>query len=196
MYRPLLAAMLGLGALPAQAQDRPPLFPTRDVAITYRVTDPQAQGAQMTMSWLAASQTMRMDMPGAGWMIADHRNQRAFMVVEAGRMVMELPMAQAMQQSGPSPNATYRRTGNDTVAGIGCSVWSYQDGGNQGSACITADGVMLRAEGSGRGQSGGMVATQVTYGTQNPARFQRPAGYQSMQMPGAAGMPGQRPPAK
>ncbi len=203
MRRTLLAALLGLSALPApmaaMAQDRPALFPTRDVSVTYRITGGQArQGGAMqslTIAWLASAQTMRMDMAGMGYMVADHRNQRGFMVMEQARMVMDVPMQQAMQQYGPSENATYRRTGTDTVAGLSCTVWSYDDRGNTGTACVTADGVMLRAAGTSQGQSGGMEATQVAYGAQDPSRFQRPQGYQSMQIPGGGQMPMGRPPA-
>ena len=182
----LHAALLALAATTAQAQEKPPMFPTRDVAVTYRVTGAQAQAGVpgMTLSWLSAQQVMRMDMGPMGYMVADHRNQRGFMVIEAARMIMDIPMAQAMQQAGPSATATYRRTGSDTVAGLACTVWSFQDGGNTGNACITAEGVMLRAAGNSGGQSGGMEATQVAFGAQDPARFQRPQGFQSMQIPG------------
>jgi hypothetical protein len=191
MLRPSLAALLTLAALPALAQEKPPLFPARDVAITYRVTGPQAQAGipGMTIAWLANQQLMRLDMGAMGYMVADHRNQRGFMVMEAARMVMDIPMQQAMQQAGPSANATYRRTGTDTVAGLPCTVWSFQDGGSTGTACVTADGMMLRAQGSSGGQSSGMEATQVALGAQAPARFQRPQGYQTMQMPGIAPPP-------
>ena len=126
MRRSLLVAMLALAAAPALAQDKPPLFPTRDVAITYRFTGAQAPAGMpmMTMSWLAAAQTMRMDMGAMGYMVADHRNQRGFIVMEAARMIMDVPMEQAMQQAGPSANASYRRTGTDTVAGLACTVWN------------------------------------------------------------------------
>jgi hypothetical protein len=43
---------------------------------------------------------------------------------------------------------------------------------------------MLRIEG-GDGKVG-MEATSVTYGTQDPTRFQRPTGYQTLQPPGGA----------
>ena len=46
---------------------------------------------------------------------------------------------------------------------------------------------MLRAEGAHQGRRGGMEATQVSFGAQDPARFQRPQGYQTMRMP--QGMP-------
>jgi hypothetical protein len=177
-----------LVAQPALAQDRPPLFPTRDVAVTYRTLGEAAQLPAITMSWLAAQQLMRSDMPGMGYMVMDQRNQRAFMVVEQARMIMDIPTGQAMAQAGPSPNATFRREGSATVAGHACTIWSYQDGGNQGRACVTAEGVMLRAEGTSQGRTGGMEATQVAFGPQDPARFQRPQGYQAMQ--GMPGMPG------
>jgi hypothetical protein len=197
-------ALLTAAAIPAAAQERPQLFPTRDVSVTYRFLGPQAgAGAPegMTMSWLAASQLMRMDLPGTMWSVADHRNGRAFAVMEQMRMIMDIPLGQAMQQHGPSPNATYRREGTETVAGLQCTNWSYQDRGNTGRACITAEGVMLRGQGTANGQTGGMEATRVTFGAQDPARFQRPQGYQAMQMP--QGMPpgmvpgaGGRPPAR
>ncbi|MGK7867457.1 hypothetical protein [Falsiroseomonas sp. E2-1-a20] len=198
MKRPQLIASALAVAAPmfagaAAAQDRPPLFPTRDVSVAYRVTETQGRPAGqpalpgMTLSWLAAAQTMRVDLAGMGWMVADHRAQRGFMVMEQMRMVMNIPMDQVAKHTGMSPTARFRRTGSATVAGHGCTVWNFEDGTDRGTACITTDGVMLRAQGSAQGQSGSMEATQVTYGTQDPARFRVPAGYQTMQMP--QGMP-------
>ncbi|WP_237215319.1 DUF4412 domain-containing protein [Falsiroseomonas oryziterrae] len=194
MRRTALATLLVVVALPAAAQERPPLTPTRDVAVTYRVIGAGAQqippGApnSMTISWLAAQGLMRSDMPGGmGWMVADPRNGRAFMVMEPMRAIMDIPAAQAMAQQMNSPTATFRREGTATIAGQQCTVWVVQDGGSQGRSCVTADGVVLRAEGTHQGQTGGMEATAVQFGPQDPARFQRPAGYQTMQMP--QGMP-------
>ena len=185
----LLAALLCAGA-PALAQERPPLQPTRDVAVTYRFLQGMPQGgpASMTMAWHAETGRLRTDMPGMGWMVADQRAGRAFMVMEQMRMVMDVPAQEgALERMQPSPRATFRREGTATVAGHPCTIWHYRDGASEGRACITADGVMLRAEGTHEGQRGGMEATQVAYGRQDPARFQRPQGYQTMQMP--QGMP-------
>jgi hypothetical protein len=192
MRRNALAAGLLLAAAPALAQDRPPLTPTRDVTVTYRITGDTPRGAPppMTVSWQAATGTMRTDMPGGmGWMVADTRNGRAFMVMEQMRMVMDIPaaQAQAMSARAGSERATFRREGTATVAGLRCTIWAVQDGDNRGRTCVTDDGVVLRAEGSSQGRSGGMEATQVTFAPQDPARFQRPQGYQTMQMP--QGMP-------
>jgi hypothetical protein len=180
-----LALTLASLAAPALAQDRPPLFPTRDVTVTYRfVGERPPQGVQnLTMSWQAATQMLRTDLPGMGWMVADQRSGKAFMVMEQMRMIMDIPLGQAMQQGALSPNATFRREGADRVAGLPCNVWSYQESGNQGRACMTADGVMLRAEGTYQGQAGGLEATAVNFGAQEASRFQRPNGYQTMQMP-------------
>jgi hypothetical protein len=196
MPRHLLPALVLLAAVPAVAlaQDRPQIFPTRDVAVSYRFLGNTGGGPQgMNVSWQASTQTMRNDIPGMGWMVADHRNQRGFMVMEQMRMIMDVPMGQVMQQYGPSDSATYRREGTATVAGLSCTVWSYEDRGNRGRACITSDGVTLRAEGTHQGQSGGMEATQVSYGPQDASRFQRPQGYGTMQVPqGGAMRPPQR----
>jgi hypothetical protein len=188
--RRLPLALLLLAA-PAAAQDRPPLTPTRDVAVTYRLLGggPQAGQQAIVIAWNAQLGAMRSDMPGGmGWMVADPRQGRAFMVMEQQRMVMDLPVGQVMQQHMNSPTATFRREGSATVAGLPCTIWAVEDRGNRGRSCVTADGVPLRAEGTAAGgQSGGMEATQVTFGPQDPARFQRPQGYQAMQMP--QGMP-------
>ncbi len=185
----------GLLALPALAQDQPPLSPTRDVSVTYRV----AAGQEMRMSWLVAEQRMRVDMPGgAGWSLVDQKSQTMFMVMDQQRMVMELPM-----QGGPGgisiptrppDSARFTRGGTATVAGLSCTIWRYVDGTTRGETCLTADGVMLRSSGTHDGQGGSVEATAVAYGPQDPARFRRPAGYRTMQLPGGM-MPG-RPPSR
>lgn len=180
---------IGLMLLPlgAAAQDRPVLFPTRDVAITYRASGGGGGQQTITMAWLAAAQSMRMDMPGMGWMVADHRSQRGFMVMEQQRMVMDLPMEQAMRQYGPGPSARFTREGTDRVAGVPCTIWRFEEGQNRGRACLTQDGALLRGEGGGPQGEGRIEATSVQYAPQDPARFARPQGYQTMQMP--QGMP-------
>lgn len=196
---PLVAAAVTAGAQPAAAQDRPPLFPTRDVAVTYRFVggaQPPGMPQSMVMAFQAATQTLRTDIPGMGWMIADQRNGRAFMVMEQMRVIMDVPLSQAMTGGALPPNASFRREGADTVAGLPCTVWSYQDGQTQGRSCVTADGVMLRAQGTHAGQSGGIEATSVAFGPQDPARFQRPQGYQAMQVPPGMAPGAPRPPAR
>ena len=196
-----LALVLGLAAAPALAQDRPPMMPSRDVAVTYRMVGGEGGGGaqQIQMSWLVAQGLHRVDMgAGQGWMVSDTRNNRGFMVMERERMVMDMPDTRrggGPQMGQPGASARMTREGSATVAGNSCTVWKIEDQGRESRACITNDGVMLRVLGrdpATPGRESGMEATQVTFGTQDPARFARPAGFQVMQMPG--GMPGGMPP--
>jgi hypothetical protein len=186
-----LALAASLLAAPAFAQDRPPAFPTRDAAVTYRI----AGGGEMRMAWLAAEQRMRMDMPGQGMaMLLDLRGRKAFMVMDAQRMVMEVPVGQEhMAQAGQIPaDARLTREGTDRVAGQACTLWRMEHRGQSAVSCVTAEGIPLRVR-DGKGETA-MEATQVAIGPQESARFRPPAGYQSMQMP--QGMPPQGAPRR
>lgn len=184
MHAARAALLSGLVLLPAlaSAQDRPPATPTRDVGVTYRVTGVADQGSgpvDMRMSWLNAEQKLRMDLPGGiGWSLLDQRTQRIVMVLEQLRMVAEVPVQDGL--TAMLPNARFTRGANATVAGHPCTVWRYEGGGGKGEACVTTDGVMLRAHGT-RGARGGTVeARRVVYGPQDPARFRVPQDYQTM----------------
>lgn len=192
--RGALVAALALLAGTVAAQERPNIYPTRDVAVTYRVTSGQGAPPSVTMAWQAATRRMRMDVPGMGWMVADHDANRAFVAMEGARILMDLPMAQAMAQHGPSENARFTRLRTDRVAGLPCTVWRYEDRGQTGEACLTADGVMLRGRGAvPGGGSGAVEATEVRFGPQEASRFARPQGWANMPVPG---MPGASPPQR
>jgi hypothetical protein len=188
MRNAIAAALIATLPVAAQAQDRPQIFPTRDVAVTYRVAG-QGQAAEMTLIWSAAQRLMRMNMPqGMGYMVADQRNQRAFMVMEPTRMIMDVPAQQAAGPQRELENARFTRGGTEKIAGYDCTVWRYQSASGQGEACITSDGVMLRGAGAARGAGNGrMEATRVVYAAQDASLFRRPQGYQTMQIP--QGMP-------
>ncbi len=176
-----------LAAPMALAQDRPPIFPTRDVSVTYRVTGGPQPGTEMAMSWLAATRQMRVDLPGGvGFVVSDLANRRGFMVMEAQRMIVDVPAEQAASMMRTFENARFTRGAADRVAGAACTNWSIEAPGQNGTACFTGDGVMLRSQGTAQGVQGGMEAVRVTYGAQDPARYQRPQGYQTMQVPAGA----------
>lgn len=194
----MFVVAVSLIAFPALAQDRPTIMPTRDVTVTYRVTGEGAP-AEMTMSWLTAQGLMRMDMPaGQGFMVVNPQAGSGFMAMAQMRMIMDLPAGAGGVNNfaRASQSARFTREGSDRVANTPCTNWRIEDRGETGRACLTADGVTLRAS-SGGGQSGrgAMEATQVSYGTQDAGRFARPQGYQVMQMPGGAGAPAGAAPA-
>lgn len=189
-----------LAATPALAQDRPPaIFPTRDVAVTYRMADNQT----LTMAWLTAGQLLRVDAPQAqGAVIIDQAKQTMMVVMDAQRMVMDIPAGMSGPSGGPmpmapGPNARFTREGTATIAGLPCTIWLYQEGNRNGRACVTNDGVLLRADGGDGRNTGGITATEVRFGAQDPARFRAPPGYQTMNMQQMMqGLGGGRPPAR
>jgi hypothetical protein len=180
---------------PASADDRPVFPPTRDVAVTYKVVGGNANPgmpSEFHMTWSTAAQTMRMDIGAKGYMLMDIANKTSMMVVPEQKMIMTLPpgvgpAAMFAAANGPAP----ARKGSDTVAGVGCTIWENKSpDGHVGTACVTADGVMLRALGtSPAGQSGGLLATKVTYTGSPAGSFEVPKDYQTMEMP----MPGMAP---
>jgi len=200
--RAAIFALLLIAVTPAWAQDRPAAMqPTRDVAITYRIPT----GESMRMAWQAAEGRMRMDMPGQGAaMIVDTRGQSALMMMEGQRIAMRMafdPASLPFNPMAPSANTRFTREGTATIAGLSCTIWRMAGPNAQGSACVTADGVMLRGTGqSGRNQET-IEATEVRYGAQDAALFRAPAGYQIMDMGNLGALGGAlggapRPPAK
>lgn len=203
--RHLAIGLLALLPVAAQAQ-QPAIFPTRDVTVTYR-TSGGAQGPMnVTMAFSAANNLMRIDVPGggpmgAGWMLFDHRAGNARMVLDQQRMVMTMDGGMVPGGGGfrPSPEARFTREGSDRVLGTACTNWRIEDRGNRARACLTDDGVMLRAQPETEG-AGTLEATEIRYGAQDPARFTVPAGYQAMDMQqmmqGLQQRQGQRPPQR
>ena len=182
-------------SLPALAQESPRLFPSRDVAVTYRVSGAGPM-QEVTMAWAAAARLMRVDLAGMGYTIADFAGQKGFMVMQMPQpMVMDIPMAQAAGHVRALESARFTRQGTDRVAGIACTNWRHEGPQGSGTGCFTDDGVMLRSQGSAPGVQGALEALRVTYGPQDMARFQRPAGAPSMQMPGGM-LPGMPPASK
>jgi hypothetical protein len=189
MTRALLAAALAL-AIPAAAaaQTAPQVTPTRDVAVTYRVTG-AGPVQSMRWSWLTGEQMMRMDIEGSpGWLLINLRDESAVVVMEPQRMAMRVPREQAAMM-GPNrlrESGRFTRLGTATVAGLACTTWRVEAAEGSGEACITGDGVLLRGSG-GQGQ-GNLEATEVRYGGLDAGRFRVPDGVRVMDMP--AGAPG------
>ena len=178
------ASVMLLAAGAAEAQERPPTVPTRDVDVTYRM----GQGASMEQRtrWHASEQRMRVDTPTPGvYMIVDYASRRMSLVSDADRGVLELAAkdgvmpgqlpGQALGQAPGRGNAGFERVGTAQVAGLGCTEWRTLDSqGAATTACITADGVLLRAR---QGAQVLAEAARVTYGPLDPGAFRVPDGY-------------------
>ncbi|HUC18490.1 MAG TPA: hypothetical protein VMA37_12485 [Acetobacteraceae bacterium] len=173
------------GAMPARADDQPPLGPTRDVAVTYHVQDPQGATRIVHMYFDAADQRVHIDMSSQpGFLVIDHKAGEVTMVNSATHSYVQVPAPPAMGNlMFRAPDLRLVRQGTRTVAGISCTVWEMSQGGNQGGdACITGDGVVL----SGRPANApspdtGIEAVSVAYGPQPATLFAAPSGYQRIQ---------------
>lgn len=187
---PLFAAAVALTAGMVSAQDRPLLLPERDVAVVYRVIGGPPSVPEMRMAWLAGEGRQRIEVPGGGRAtVVDHKDLGAsFIVADEQRVVIPLPGRPGASMGLPGGANTagrFTRTGTAAYAGLPCTVWRYEDEKQTGEACITADGVLLRGVGAQDGRTGGVEATRVAYGPQDPARFRRPDGYRVVQPPTA-----------
>ena len=159
----------------AAAQERPVVVPTRDVDVSYR-----AGPVEQRMRWLATEQRLRIDPPGNGlFMIVDYRTRRMQVVRQSDRKVVEMPSPAGFP--GQQPGTGYTRRGAGSVAGLPCTEWQTTDAaGDEALVCFTGDGVMLRAA---RGSTILVEATRVAYAAQDPADFQPPAGFTTIEPP-------------
>ncbi len=204
------ATVCALGAtLPAAAAtDRPPIQPTRDVVVEYKIADQSAPANmphpdRIKVYFSANGTRMRVEPSGQPmYMVMDRDAKRMEIVMPPQHSYMEMPYdAKKVDSFSAAEGASFTKKGSDTVAGLSCTVWEVKSQQNTGTVCMTDDGVMLRAQGQGADpqHSGGMEAVSVVYGAQPAALFAPPADYQKMDRPrgmppGAPGAPGGRPP--
>jgi hypothetical protein len=189
------------------AADRPTLQPTRDVVVEYHILSqtgapPGAPRPDSMKVYFSANGTRMRIEPGGqpAYIVMDRTAKRMEMIMPSQRSYMELPYdAKQVESFSAAEGSTFTRKGSNTIAGIKCTVWDVQSPQGNGSACITDDGVMLRAEGQdAQHHGGGMEATSVVYGAQPAGLFMPPDGFRKMGMPAGMGAPpgapGGRPP--
>jgi hypothetical protein len=172
----------------AAAPDRPPLVPTRDAAVTYRIlSDTPGKERQLLVNEKAATGMVRFEMQGeGGYALMDLRTGRVRLVIPAQHAILELP---ASATPGPrqfllDPGMKFARQGQDTVAGHACTVWDVAGPEGKGTLCMTDDGVMLSAAGSSGsvGVKGGLAAVSVSFLPQPDSLFVIPADYHRADM--------------
>jgi hypothetical protein len=121
------------------------------------------------MRWQAATQRQRVDPPTEGlFIVIDYREGRMHTVRLSDRLVLEMT-------APATDGGAYVRRGEDQVAGLACTDWeATATDGQPTVACITADGVLLRATAGDRTL---LSAVSVDYATQDPALFAVPDGF-------------------
>jgi hypothetical protein len=154
--------------LVAQAPSGPLPHPSRDVDVTYRMV----RGDRVLMErmrWQAATQRQRVDPPTEGlFVVIDYKAGRMRTVRLSDRLVVDIA-------APPTGSGAYVRQGEDLVAGLACTNWqATATDGQPTVACITADGVLLRAAAGDRTL---LTAASVDYAAQDPALFATPDGF-------------------
>lgn len=196
MLRALLAlsTLSLLAAAPALADDHPPFMPTRDVSVTYSLSNTRPGAPrEARMSYLASAGKMRLEAAGQpGYVIIDRPNGRMILVMSNQHLYTEMPIKSDLA-SGFLLNdqMKFRRVGSDTIAGIPCTEWEVQAPQASGVVCVTNDGVLLAGHGSDKdGTSAALKATAVSFKSEPPQFFAPPPGYQKVTLPAPGTMPG------
>jgi hypothetical protein len=174
--RAILAWSLASLWAAAGAADAPLLRPSRDVDVVYRAAARDGQEVEQRVRWLAAAQVMRIDPSPGLHVIIDYLARRMSVVRDATRSVVEMAAPDnAADVVGGKATAGFVRAGEATVAGRTCTEWRTLDSeARPVLACITADGVLLRAGTADRVR---VSAISVQYAPQDPAAFRIPADY-------------------
>jgi hypothetical protein len=182
-----VGAVLGAsGALARADEARPPMLPTRDVAVVYRLQSPDGKEQHVMKLYSAdAGAKMRMESPERpGYMIMDRADKKVIVVIAERKSYVE--GALDPKTNGGfllNDDMQFTKSGTDTVAGQACTVWDVQGGpGRNAKVCVTADGVVLRGQAVGDAQSGSIEATEVSYAAQPAALFAPPPDYQKLDM--------------
>ena len=162
-----------------QRPDQPVVLPTRDVDITYRITRPQQPALTERRRWLASERLQRVDVNG-GTTIFD-RNRGEFTLLNPSTHTYRKFEGTPRMPRAPGKDVALKPGSDAVIAGLHCTDWSWIDQGDDEThtACLTADGVMLRLV---IGGTTIMQARSVTYAKQPPEIFQVPSGY----LPGLA----------
>lgn len=199
----LVSASFLLAAHAASAQQAPPLAPDRDATVTYRVTEtgpgaPSGQPADVRMYFKGGSNLVRIDgPPGQGYAIVDRTDHHATVVMPAQHSYFVTPPGQG-EGLGFLLDSSMRftRQGSGSVLGHPCTEWGITTPDSTGSACVGADGVLLKADGrakSGQG-SGSAIAVSINYAPLAASVFAPPSGYKQVSPPAGNGQPqGQHP---
>jgi hypothetical protein len=166
------------------AEQPPQLLPMNDVDIIYDVTLRSQQRIRERVRYLAAELLERVDGPHKSTTIFDRRGHQMTILTSTNRSFLTLDMPRQPQE--PGPEAILRRGDDAIVAGLHCIDWSWTEGVETRTVCITADGVLLRFVVDDKIVS---EARSVSYGPQPVELFQVPQGYTPLLAPEGGPLP-------
>ena len=187
----IAAFVLLLLASPVWAADRAPTYlPIRDVAVSYRVAGRVAQQVrELHVRYSAARRLLRVETEdrGMGFLLVDPAARTAKMIVPSVRQTIDLPIARDRRVALLfGDGLQFTRRGKARIAGHDCVNWDVKSERDTATVCLTADGVLLRAQGRGGDiADSSLTATRVEEAPQAPRLFQMPAGTGGLNVPDA-----------
>lgn len=185
-----LALALGASAMaatagPARAEPLP--RPKVDYAATARTP---AAGAQMKVAHGNGRVRVEVGSSGAAGamtgLIDPAKRRMVMLTALPGMDKVALEMELPEDFSFADLPADGSRFGSDTVAGEACELWrtSEKAGSDPVEACITPDGIVMRATATVRGKPQVVFeVTELSRGPQDPALFEVPKGVKVTRVP-------------
>jgi hypothetical protein len=171
----LLAAL----AAPQAHAQTPRLVPSRDVTIDYDFVEPNGVAHPITVQITAGGVHVRVvsaELPTP--LLINRATGQATVLVPFLNSFTNADIRAYDPLRTILPGAHFNRGATEKQAGWRCTHWTAQSPRGQGAACITADGVILTGEISGRRRGAGFLkATHVTYGHLPPDLFAIPPTY-------------------
>jgi hypothetical protein len=142
---PLVVAIsaVAVASISRSGEQQPQTAPTRDVDITYRMTQPGLPVTMQRRRWLAGRHLRRVDGPDKSATIFDQSSGELTLLNPTNQTYLTLKGPAAKRMS-PEGGIILKRGGESEIAGQNCIDWSWIDETEMHTACLTPDGVLLR----------------------------------------------------
>lgn len=171
------------------APERPPLAPTREASVLYRIGASNSPPSEVRVTIKANGKVLRIDMPDNTYMLITPAEQQMALVVPGELMVLDMPYQPGLQdQFLLSPRMRFTKRGPETVAGLRCVGWDMVLDGTRAIMWITDDGVLLRSVSlDAQGRRNLIEAVSVSYTPAAAADFLPPPDFEHMAGPSPEG---------
>ncbi|HQT46136.1 MAG: hypothetical protein B7X08_01735 [Acidocella sp. 20-63-7] len=179
-----------LGLLCAGPAAAAPVFlPTRDVSINYELSTPGQPTQNYTLDYNAASERARVENPAQGgiYFLLNLPQGQAQVIVPALHAIVEAPdFSSLTHMIFTADNANFTPLGRGHYAGMACQKYLVLNTQGSGTACITADGVVLHFSGHDAHGSADITANSVTFTSEPPNNFAAPSAFSNITLPPGA----------
>lgn len=179
----LLLFPQALGLPVAHAQDQPLIWPTRDAVVVYTMTVTGKSEERFQVIYGGTTRRVRLDFLGdathhQGSIIVDEQEHKRITLLTDRNAYIEDPIGDS--QAGLTflldDRMKFARIGESDIAGQKCIDWQVSGSDNAGTACVTIDGVLLRAT-RGQPTASLLMATFVEYRAETDQIFRPPPSY-------------------